>query len=107
MVGTPEEWETWTEACRVGVRRSLGLDFKRRRYWALGRRYGAWTVFVEEDEGSAWSCYEGGPSSHAWLMLLLHICLRSQHAIIKHEKSLSARLVSWGFRGKGHQVSHV
>lgn len=44
---------------RVGLRRPLGTDFRRRRYWALGHRGGCWQVFVEAHEGSAWGWYEG------------------------------------------------
>jgi len=43
----------------VGVRRPLGADALRRRYWALGGRAGAFRVYVEEDEGRAWGWYEG------------------------------------------------
>ncbi len=57
--GAAAEWERWMDACRVGVRRPLGADALRRRYWALGGRAGAFRVYVEEDEGRAWGWYEG------------------------------------------------
>ena len=46
-------------ACRVGCRKALGYDAKRRRYWAFGAGLGAWRVFVEEQEGALWGWYEG------------------------------------------------
>ncbi len=57
--GAAAEWERWMDACRVGVRRPLGADALRRRYWALGGRAGAFRVYVEEDEGRTWGWYEG------------------------------------------------
>ena len=49
--------------CRVGLRKSLGWDALRRRYWALGGAAGAWRVYVEEDDGKRWGWYDGeGPS---------------------------------------------
>ena len=50
-------------ACRVGCRKALGYDAKRRRYWAFGAGLGAWRVFVEEQEGALWGWYEGAHSS--------------------------------------------
>ena len=58
-VGSAEEWERWMEVCRVGVRRPLGADLHRRRYWALGGRASAWRVYVEEPDSSLWGWYEG------------------------------------------------
>lgn len=57
--GAAAEWERWMRACRVGLRRSLGTDALRRRYWALGGRAGAFCVHVEEDEGRGWGWYDG------------------------------------------------
>ncbi len=45
--------------CRVGLRKSLGWDALRRRYWALGGAAGAWRVYVEEDDGKRWGWYDG------------------------------------------------
>lgn len=57
--GPAAEWERWMRACRVGLRRPLGSDASRRRYWALGGRAGAFCVYFEEDEGRRWGWYEG------------------------------------------------
>jgi hypothetical protein len=38
----------------IGLRRPLGSDFRRRRYWVLGGAAGAWRVFVEEGDSSNW-----------------------------------------------------
>ncbi|KAK9821217.1 hypothetical protein WJX81_001314 [Elliptochloris bilobata] len=57
--GAAAEWERWMCACRVGLRRPLGSDMQRRRFWALGGRAGAFRVYVEEDEGRRWGWYEG------------------------------------------------
>lgn len=54
-----ETWYAWLEGCRVGLRRPLGTDFRRRRYWAFGHRAGCWQVFVESYEGGGWGWYEG------------------------------------------------
>jgi len=59
--GSAEEWERWMEASRVGVRRPLGTDSHKRRYWALGGRASAWRLYVEEHDSSLWGWYEGGP----------------------------------------------
>lgn len=60
--GSCEEWLGWMGACRVGCRKALGYDVKRRRYWALGGSLGAWRVYVEEAEGTLWGWYEGEQS---------------------------------------------
>ncbi len=44
---------------RLGCRRPIGNDMRRRRYWALGSLAGAWRVYVEWDEGRRWGWYEG------------------------------------------------
>ena len=44
---------------RLGVRRPIGSDSRRRRYWALGGVAGCWRVYVEWDEGRRWGWYEG------------------------------------------------
>ena len=49
----------WREAVKVGMRKPLGLDFGKRRYWALGGRAACWRVYVEEAEGGSWGWYEG------------------------------------------------
>lgn len=59
--GSAEEWERWMEASRVGVRRPLGTDSHKRRYWALGGRASAWRLYVEEHDSGLWGWYEGGP----------------------------------------------
>ena len=46
-------------AGRLGLRKPLGADFHRRRYWALGGSAGSWRVYVEEIEGRLWGYYEG------------------------------------------------
>ena len=53
----------------MGIRRSLGYDFHRRRYWALGGAAAAWRVYVEEDEGRLWGWYDGPciPALVDWL----------------------------------------
>jgi hypothetical protein len=38
----------------IGLRRPLGSDYRRRRYWVLGGAAGAWRVFVEEGDSSNW-----------------------------------------------------
>lgn len=71
--GAAAEWERWMGACRVGMRRPLGTDAGRRRYWALGGRAGAFRVYVEWDEGRCWGWYEG-----AWASLLSAIlCIQA------------------------------
>jgi hypothetical protein len=47
------------ESCQLGLRKCLGYDFHRRRYWALGGGAAAWRVYVEEREGTTWGWYEG------------------------------------------------
>ena len=61
--GTVDEWAKWLEACRTGLRRPLGLDMDRRRYWAFGGTAAAWRVWVEEEQGGPWGYYEG---VHCW-----------------------------------------
>ena len=41
------------------MRRPIGRDRRRRRYWALGGAAGAWRLFVESDEGRSWGWYDG------------------------------------------------
>ena len=38
----------------IGLRRPLGTDARRRRFWVLGGAAGAWRVFCEEGDGSNW-----------------------------------------------------
>ena len=57
--GSVDEWEAWKESVRVSMRKPLGVDYAKRRYWAVGGRASAWRVFVEEEEGSLWGWYEG------------------------------------------------
>ena len=57
--GSVEEWMQWRESVKVGMRKPLGLDFGKRRYWALGGRSACWRVYVEEAEGRSWGWYEG------------------------------------------------
>ena len=55
-----DAWGAWLEAWRLGLRRPLGRDMRGRRYWCLGRRAGAFRVFVEEGkDGELWGWYEG------------------------------------------------
>ena len=67
IAGSVEEWVGWMGACRVGCRKALGYDAKRRRYWAFGAGLGAWKIYVEEQEGALWGWYEGmhNPTSHS------------------------------------------
>ena len=58
--------------CRVGLRKSLGWDALRRRYWALGGAAGAWRVYVEEDDGKRWGWYDG-----AWTKSIIQLILFS------------------------------
>jgi hypothetical protein len=57
-----EEWEQWMEACRVGVRQPLGIDCRKRCYWALGGRASAWRIYVEDGSCGLWGWYEGNCS---------------------------------------------
>ncbi len=61
--GSVEDWDKWAEACRIGVRQPLGVDYQGRAYWALGSRAGAWRIYVEEcaedPASSLWGFYEG------------------------------------------------
>lgn len=61
--GSVEEWDKWVDACRVGVRQPLGVDYQGRIYRALGSRACAWRIFVEEPgedpASSSWGYYEG------------------------------------------------
>ena len=54
-----EEWEEWREAVRVNMRKPLGMDFAKRRYWSIGGQAACWRVYVEEEEGTLWGWYEG------------------------------------------------
>ena len=76
--GSCEEWLGWMGACRVGCRKALGYDVKRRRYWALGGSLGAWRVYVEEAEGTLWGWYEG--EHHCFVRLLAQHC--TQHLLL-------------------------
>jgi hypothetical protein len=38
----------------IGLRRPLGSDMRRRRYWVLGGASGAWRVFCEEVDSCNW-----------------------------------------------------
>lgn len=38
----------------IGLRRPLGSDVRRRRYWVLGGGAGAWRVYCEEGDSSNW-----------------------------------------------------
>lgn len=44
---------------RLGVRGLLGHDTRRRSYFVLGGRAGAWRIFVQGAEGNGWGWYEG------------------------------------------------
>jgi len=54
-----EEWDEWREAVRVNMRKPLGMDCAKRRYWSLGGQAACWRVYVEEEEGALWGWYEG------------------------------------------------
>ena len=64
ILGSVEEWQEWARACRSGLRKSLGWDAGRRRYWALGGGAGAWRVYVEDADGKRWGWYDGASPSH-------------------------------------------
>ena len=57
--GSVEEWMAWQQGVNGGMRRPLGLDYSKRRYWALGGRAACWRVYVEEPETGQWGWYEG------------------------------------------------
>lgn len=46
---------------RLSMRKPLGTDFNKRRYWVLGQNAAAWSVFVEDRDGADWGWYEGVP----------------------------------------------
>ncbi|GAX74062.1 hypothetical protein CEUSTIGMA_g1512.t1 [Chlamydomonas eustigma] len=52
-------WVRWMDTHRLGARKHLGADMRRRRYWALGCYAGCWRVYVEWEEGRRWGWYEG------------------------------------------------
>jgi len=68
---TPLElWQKWHAAQNLGIRRPLGVDYRGRRYWALGRHGGAFRIFCQEPKKSSktgedghtegwWGWYEG------------------------------------------------
>lgn len=60
--GSLEEWQEWRGSVRAGMRKPLGMDYRRRRYWVLGGRAAAWCIYVEDDGGNLWGWYEGMPS---------------------------------------------
>ncbi len=43
----------------MGLRRALGWDYHRRRYWAFGSAAAAWRLYVESDNGTSWGWYDG------------------------------------------------
>ncbi|KAG7673970.1 hypothetical protein Ndes2526B_g02554 [Nannochloris sp. 'desiccata'] len=60
-------WQKWHAAQNLGIRRPLGIDYRGRRYWAMGRESAAFKIFCqepstesegEETEGR-WGWYEG------------------------------------------------
>ncbi|KAK9824407.1 hypothetical protein WJX72_010057 [[Myrmecia] bisecta] len=55
----PDAWMKWMDKFRLGMRKPLGFDYKRRKFWALGGPAGAWRIYVEEEEGRLWGWYEG------------------------------------------------
>lgn len=73
---------------RLGIRKPLGIDFHRRRYWALGGMAGAWRVFVESQEGGVWGWYEGPQ-----VVQLMH-WLRAGAGVIEREAQLLLALNS-------------
>ena len=72
------------------MRKPLGVDYAKRRYWAVGGRASAWRIFVEEEGGSLWGWYEGTLCSVA--SSAGHCCARD--AILRSPMKLSAR---WHF----------
>ena len=59
LAGTVAEWQRWVDSVRAGLRKPLGYDLARRRYWALGGGASAWRVYVEEQAGTLWGWYDG------------------------------------------------
>ena len=57
--GSVDEWAAWLAHCRAGLRRPLGQDLLRRRYWALGGIASAWRVYCEDEGGDDWGFYDG------------------------------------------------
>ena len=76
--------------CRVGLRKSLGWDALRRRYWALGGAAGAWRVYVEEDDGKRWGWYDGEGRTRQTVLLVQHpphVC--GSESLIRPQPGLS------------------
>ncbi len=60
-IGLVADWVKWREGARLGLRRALGWDYHRRRYWAFGSAAAAWRLYIEHDSGAAWGYYDGEP----------------------------------------------
>ena len=54
-----ELWHWWYSAQNLGARRPVGVDFRGRRYWALGRQSGAFRIYCEDPGDNSWGWYEG------------------------------------------------
>lgn len=57
--GPVAEWLRWRDGARLGLRRALGWDYHRRRYWAFGSAAAAWRLYVESENGTSWGWYDG------------------------------------------------
>ena len=74
--GSVEEWERWLAASKAGLRRPLGQDLLKRRYWAFGGAASAWRIYVEDDsEGALWGYYDGAPSPGQRSLCCLRCCV--------------------------------
>jgi len=45
-------WQKWHAAQNLGIRRPLGIDYRGRKYWALGRQSGAFRIFCQQPRSS-------------------------------------------------------
>lgn len=75
--GSVQEWEEWRGSVRMHMRKPLGVDFRRRRYWVIGGQAAAWRVYVEDDEGVSWGFYEGVSLSSSLCLLPADFPLRT------------------------------
>ena len=57
--GPVTDWLRWRHGTRLGLRRALGWDYHRRRYWAFGSAAAAWRLYVETENGMSWGWYDG------------------------------------------------
>jgi hypothetical protein len=88
-INTLELWQKWHAAQNLGIRRPLGIDYRGRRYWALGRQSAAFRIFCEEPSENGqlestqgqWGWYEG-QSIHDLVAWLSSASIRCESALI-------------------------